>query len=87
MLFLSKKRLNLYTHYEHNCSDNHRWNAVMKEHLASYPYEKPSLDYMQAHIESAVDAQQSNACTLHEAWAKVPAPLNATEIQQYQDLS
>lgn len=57
----------------------------MKEHLASYPYEKPSLDYMQAHIESAVDAQQSNACTLHEAWAKVPAPLNATEIQQYQE--
>jgi quinolinate synthase len=43
----------------------------MKEHLASYPYEKPSLDYMQTHIEFAAEAQQSNACTLHEAWAKV----------------
>lgn len=57
----------------------------MKEHLASYPYEKPSLDYMQTHIEFAAEAQQSNACTLHEAWAKVPAALNATEIQQYQE--
>ena len=55
----------------------------MKEHLAHFPYEKPSLAFMQAHV-SAQQEQEAHACTLHEAWAKVPARLDAATVQRYQ---
>ncbi|WP_324626195.1 quinolinate synthase NadA [Acinetobacter sp. MD2(2019)] len=40
---------------------------------------------MQAHVADAEQIQNLNACTLHEAWAKVPEKLDCASIQRYQD--
>ena len=66
---------------------------VMNTHSAthlSYPYEKPSLEQMQQHVNAAKQQQNESACVLHEAWAKVPTQLPKNEqalaIERLQDL-
>lgn len=74
--------------YEHNLLSLERHIDVIKtmnthtSERLSYPYEKPSLEHMQAHVNAAKQQQEQQACILHEAWAKTPAKLNADAKHQ-----
>ncbi|SDB81338.1 quinolinate synthase NadA [Acinetobacter boissieri] len=55
----------------------------MKNAIAHYPYEKPSLDFMHTYLADAKTQQVENSCTLQHAWAKVPQPMSQEQQQSY----
>lgn len=59
------------------------WMNVMKNAIEHYPYEKPSLDFMQTYLTDAKEQQIQNSCTLQHAWAKVQQPLEQEKQRLY----
>lgn len=59
------------------------WMNVMKNTIAHYDYEKPSLDFMNHYLTDAKEQQVENSCTLSDAWAKIPKPMRPDQQQLY----